>query len=267
MIDIKEIRKDPEGFKKAAKDKGFSVDIDKLLEIDVELRRLNGRLQELRTEKKLLEREAFDGNARIIAELREIKRYITMLKARTDLLQPQYDNFMLHVPQLPAPAVPVGKGESDNVEIRRWRPKTGELMDEIMILQENNKRLEEEVRQMKMADCMAKSHVNALRASLARVGPILSVMRENKELKDENERIREETERRGRELKQTIADRDSHSRCRQDHLVELDKANRVIRRLKQEIQELESYGYQLSKDQIHAIVDDFDVGGYAPQPS
>jgi len=34
MIDIKEIRENPDKFKKAAKDKHFNVDIDKLLEVD-----------------------------------------------------------------------------------------------------------------------------------------------------------------------------------------------------------------------------------------
>ena len=51
MIDIKEIRENPERFKKAAKDKHFEVDIDKLLQLDSDLRKAKTRLQEITTEK------------------------------------------------------------------------------------------------------------------------------------------------------------------------------------------------------------------------
>ena len=37
MLDIKEIREDPQRFKDAARAKNFDVNIDKLLEIDTEL--------------------------------------------------------------------------------------------------------------------------------------------------------------------------------------------------------------------------------------
>ena len=37
MIDIKQIRENPERFKKAAKDKNIEVDIDRLLAVDTEL--------------------------------------------------------------------------------------------------------------------------------------------------------------------------------------------------------------------------------------
>ena len=54
MIDIKEIRQNPENFKKAAKDKNFKVDIDRLLEIDSTLKTQKQKLQDLITEKKQL---------------------------------------------------------------------------------------------------------------------------------------------------------------------------------------------------------------------
>jgi seryl-tRNA synthetase len=50
MLDIKQIRENPERFKKAAKDKHFEVDINKLLEVDTRLREGKSELQELTTE-------------------------------------------------------------------------------------------------------------------------------------------------------------------------------------------------------------------------
>ncbi|MHC4634405.1 MAG: serine--tRNA ligase, partial [Planctomycetota bacterium] len=51
MIDIKQIRENPEKFKKAAKDKRFNVDIDKLLDIDADFQGLKKKLQDIVTEK------------------------------------------------------------------------------------------------------------------------------------------------------------------------------------------------------------------------
>jgi seryl-tRNA synthetase len=54
MIDIKQIRENPERFKKAAKDKHFEVDIDRLLDIDADLQNLKKNLQDIVTEKNKL---------------------------------------------------------------------------------------------------------------------------------------------------------------------------------------------------------------------
>ncbi len=66
MIDIKQIRENPERFKKAAKDKFFDVDIDRLLEVDGILREKKKDLQDLLTEKntigKFISKLELDGD-------------------------------------------------------------------------------------------------------------------------------------------------------------------------------------------------------------
>ncbi|GAI29286.1 unnamed protein product, partial [marine sediment metagenome] len=49
MIDIKSIRQEPGKFRKAAKDKGFEVDIDRLLYLDKVLRDTKKKLQDIVT--------------------------------------------------------------------------------------------------------------------------------------------------------------------------------------------------------------------------
>ena len=51
MIDIKEIRENPQRFKQAAKNKNIEVDIDRLMAIDAELLSAKTGLQEIATEK------------------------------------------------------------------------------------------------------------------------------------------------------------------------------------------------------------------------
>ena len=51
MIDIKDVRENPEKFKTAAKDKRFEVDIDRLIELDEKLFDSKKKLQEIATTK------------------------------------------------------------------------------------------------------------------------------------------------------------------------------------------------------------------------
>ena len=51
MIDIKQIRENPDKFKRAGEAKKFNVDIDKLLAVDAELRTIRQQLQDISTDK------------------------------------------------------------------------------------------------------------------------------------------------------------------------------------------------------------------------
>ena len=51
MIDIKLIRENPQKFKDASKAKNISADIDRLLELDTNLRKNKQRLQDISTQK------------------------------------------------------------------------------------------------------------------------------------------------------------------------------------------------------------------------
>ena len=55
MLDIKLIRESPERFKKAAADKHFDADIDKLLQIEKQLSDAKKKLQEINTEKNTID--------------------------------------------------------------------------------------------------------------------------------------------------------------------------------------------------------------------
>ena len=124
MIDIKEIRENPERFKKAAKDKHFEVDIDKLLQLDSTLRKAKTRLQEITTEKnaagKSIPKLSGDEKQKILNRLAEFKNEETALSEQTKNLQPEFDALMLAVPQPADEDVPVGRDDTENVEISRW---------------------------------------------------------------------------------------------------------------------------------------------------
>jgi seryl-tRNA synthetase len=124
MVDIKQIRENPERFKKAAKDKHFGVDIDKLLDIDAKLQTLKKELQDIVTEKnklgKLIPTLKDENEKKLrIGHLSMLKNNEAKIDADIKLLQPQFDKLILLVAQPTDDDVPIGKDDTENVEIRK----------------------------------------------------------------------------------------------------------------------------------------------------
>ncbi len=123
MIDIKQIRENPQKFKDACENKKFPAVIDKLLETDSILSQSKKKLQDISTEKNRLGKSIsrLTGNEKqsILAELSKLKNEDARLQEQIDKLQPEFDALMLQVAQPADEGVPVGKDDTENVEIKR----------------------------------------------------------------------------------------------------------------------------------------------------
>ncbi len=123
MIDIKEIRRDPDKFRKAGIDKHIEVDIDRLLEVDAELTDVKRQLQDIATDKnrigKSIPRLESEEKQAAIEELSQLKQREAGFDEQSKQLQPQFDALMLQVAQPADQGVPLGKDDTENVEIRR----------------------------------------------------------------------------------------------------------------------------------------------------
>ena len=123
MIDMKLLRENPEAYIRAAKDKRIEVDIPRLLEVDARLREARTRLQEIATEKNRIGKEVprLSGPQKdeAIARLAGLKQQEAQLQEQTDVMQPEFDALLLQVPQPADPDVPVGRDDTENVELRR----------------------------------------------------------------------------------------------------------------------------------------------------
>ena len=123
MIDIKEIRENPQRFKQAAKNKNIEVDIDRLLAIDAELLSAKRGLQEIATEKnrigKSIPKLAGDEKQNALGQLAKFKADESQFEEKVKQLQPEADSLMLLVAQPADDEVPLGKDDTENVEIRR----------------------------------------------------------------------------------------------------------------------------------------------------
>lgn len=121
MLDINFIREYKNIVKKAAIDKGYSIDIDKLIRVDNKRRELIKRIESLRVEQNKLTRGLKGKPDRItIEKSRELKIKLEKLEPELAEIEKEYSKIMLLVPNIPSKDTPVGKDESKNKEIRRW---------------------------------------------------------------------------------------------------------------------------------------------------
>ena len=127
MLDIKYIRENADIIKKAAVDKLINVDVDRLLEVDKEIREINYRLDELKEKRnklsKLIPTLSNEDKQNSINEVKSLKENISEMENQITPLKEEYTNLMYMIPGVPLPEVPIGKTDEDNVEVK----KVGEI--------------------------------------------------------------------------------------------------------------------------------------------
>ena len=134
MLDIKFIRNNPELMKKAIIDKNESADIDKIIQLDEEKRKIQHEFEQLKANQNKVskqigqyKREKRDVTP-ILTEMKDLADKVKEKSAIASKMNDELNKLLLTVPNIPYHDVPIG-GESNNQIIREW----GE-MDEGKIL-------------------------------------------------------------------------------------------------------------------------------------
>ncbi len=132
MLDIKVIRENPERVKQAMHSRNMDLDakIDELLAIDVERRQLTVQVDALKQKQNeaskqipVLKKEGKDTSS-IFAEMAEIKTEVKDLDKKQSDLEAKQKSILLEIPNIPDESVPLGKDDTENVEVRRWGEPT-----------------------------------------------------------------------------------------------------------------------------------------------
>lgn len=122
MLDIKFIRENPEAVKTAAQQKSMQVDVDRLLQLDEQVRAARKAIDELRTRRNELASQSSGGKPsdEQLTEGKKLKEDIASVEAELALVEPEYIQLWKNIPNIPDSDVPVGSSEEDNVEISKW---------------------------------------------------------------------------------------------------------------------------------------------------
>lgn len=132
MLDIRVIRENPEKVKAAMKSRNKDMDaqVDRVLEIDAARRELMGKADALKAEQNAASKEIprikKEGGdiSEIMSRMNEIKESVKKLDAELAELDAAQKSIMYEFPNIPNESVPVGKDDSENVEVRRWGEPT-----------------------------------------------------------------------------------------------------------------------------------------------
>ncbi len=123
MLNIKDIRENPEKFKKAARDKHFEVDIDRLLDLDSTIKEAQQNLQALATEKnrlgKLIPKMSGPEKETTLNKLVFLKEQENVQNQGIKGCESELKRLMLLVAQPADDDVPIGADETENVGIRK----------------------------------------------------------------------------------------------------------------------------------------------------
>ena len=129
MLDIKRIRQNPQELIDALKARNKDISLDIFLKEDEERRALMAEVEEKKalrnqTSKKIgLAKKngaSEEETAAIMREMRELGDVIDALDEKINELDAKMQQFLMSVPNIPNPRVPIGKDDSENVEVRRW---------------------------------------------------------------------------------------------------------------------------------------------------
>src|SRR5580692_7204897 len=123
MLDIQFIRNNADLVRAAIRNKGFDLDLEDLLSADKERRESTTLLEQKRARKNelsaLIPKASKDDRPKLVEEAKQVRTDIEQLEPKLAEVQARFDDLMLRVPSIPRPEVPVGKGEEDNVEVRK----------------------------------------------------------------------------------------------------------------------------------------------------
>ncbi len=128
MLDIKRIKENPEYAKErlATRQKDYSADIDRLIELDAERRALIADTEAKKAEQNkiskqipLFKKEGKDV-APIFAEMKVLSETVKADTEKIAAIDTEMQNTLLSIPNMPSEQCPIGKDDTENSEIRRW---------------------------------------------------------------------------------------------------------------------------------------------------
>jgi seryl-tRNA synthetase len=126
MLDVKLLREDLTRVRERLATRGTEINWDEFVYLDQQRRDALARIEKLKERKNRLSGEigkvkksGADATA-LMREVEEVSETIRKGEEPLAEIEARFEKFMLTVPNLPEPTVPVGRSAAENREVRRW---------------------------------------------------------------------------------------------------------------------------------------------------
>ncbi|MFZ3138121.1 MAG: serine--tRNA ligase [Thermodesulfovibrionales bacterium] len=126
MLDARFVRENIDIVKKSLGDRNSTMPLDEFLGFEEQRRILLKEAEELRNKRNVVSEEIGklktlkQDASKLIEEMKGVSDNIRELDEKIKILEENTNEFLLNVPNIPDKTVPVGKDETENVEVRRW---------------------------------------------------------------------------------------------------------------------------------------------------
>lgn len=116
MLDINYIRANRQTVEDAIKNKGYTIDLDEILQLDDARKELSQKIDILRQERNQISSQMKNGkpDQALISRGKEIKQELSSLEEKLSSVEADYLAKLKTVPNVPSEDVPVGLSEDDN---------------------------------------------------------------------------------------------------------------------------------------------------------
>ncbi|MFN3396806.1 MAG: serine--tRNA ligase [Thermodesulfovibrionales bacterium] len=126
MLDARFVRENIDVVRDALSKRGYDIDLSGFLSLEEERLRLLRESEELRNRRNVVSEEI--GRLKrqgqkaeeLIVEMKTVSERIKEIEERLKSVEDKTEAFLLNLPNIPHESVPVGKDETENVEVRRW---------------------------------------------------------------------------------------------------------------------------------------------------
>jgi seryl-tRNA synthetase len=126
MHDLEFFRQHLDLFEQMARDRNVALDLDSFRQLDRERRQSITSVERLKAERNQASNEiarlkkAKEDAAALMGRMKEVSETIRAEDLRIAEFDQRLRDFLLRVPNLPHASVPVGAGDEQNIEVRRW---------------------------------------------------------------------------------------------------------------------------------------------------
>jgi seryl-tRNA synthetase len=126
MLDIHQLRKNPEEIASRLLARPFILDVAAFQSIEQERKAVQSTTEELQARRNSLSKQIGilksrgEDQSAVLAEVAQLPEKLRELEVRLAEVQQRQSDMLLGVPNVPHASVPLGKSSDDNVEVRRW---------------------------------------------------------------------------------------------------------------------------------------------------
>jgi seryl-tRNA synthetase len=130
MLDPQLLRADPESVAAALAPRGYTLDVAAWRELEARRKDLQVRVQDLQNQKNQSAKSVGLAKGRgediqpLLDEIKHLGDELGQVESEFSSVHDEQQAWLMVIPNLALPEVPVGKDEHDNVEIRRWGEPT-----------------------------------------------------------------------------------------------------------------------------------------------